>query len=332
MPELTVAENIFLGRELGHPFLRRREMNRRAQELLNMLGLDLDASAIVRGLSIARAATGRSSRGPWRLTPQGADPRRAWPATLSVTDVHKLFAVLRRLRGRGLAVIDVSHRLEEVFEIADTVTVLRDGRHVATSSDCRHDARGPHPADGRQNGVRGIPAARPDTRAPRSRGRAPERPAACGRRVARLVRSGEIVGLAGLVGAGKNVRGAGDGRHAPFRRERAASGIARPFPNARRDHRGRGWPTSPRDRKGRGLFPSLGVDENITMAHLGRFARAGWLSLSKARASARGARCATSISARPVCRPAGRRTVRRQPAKGAARAFSRRTAEGADCR
>ena len=54
VPELTVAENIFLGRELGHPFLRRREMNRRAQELLNMLGLDLDASAIVRGLSIAQ--------------------------------------------------------------------------------------------------------------------------------------------------------------------------------------------------------------------------------------------------------------------------------------
>ena len=132
VPELTVADNIFLGRELGHPFLRQRQMNARAQDVLDMLGVNIGASAIVRGLSIAQQQLVEISRA---LAIDAKVLILDEPsATLSASDVKKLFAVLRRLRDRGLAVIYVSHRLEEVFEIADAVTVLRDGRHVATST------------------------------------------------------------------------------------------------------------------------------------------------------------------------------------------------------
>ena len=279
VPELTVAENIFLGRELGHPFLRRREMNRLAQELLTMLGLDLDASAIVRGLSIAQQQLVEVSRA---LAIDAKVLILDEPsATLSVSDVHKLFAVLRRLRGRGLAVIYVSHRLEEVFEIADTVTVLRDGRHVATSSIAGMTREGLI-----QQMVGRTVSEEFPPRAP-----IPGRPVLevehlnVPPRVADVsltVRSGEIVGLAGLVGAG---------------RTSAALAMVGMLPSAGRvqllgapvhfrtpaEAISQGLVYVTEDRKGRGVFPDLSLGENICITHMSGFTTAGLLSIGVAR-------------------------------------------------
>jgi len=103
MPRLTVAENIFLGIEPSvGPFLKRGEMRRRSVEALTQIGLgDLDPATIVGELSNATAK-----------------------------DIEKLFALIRTLKGRGMSIVYISHFLEEIAEITDRFTVLRDGQTV----------------------------------------------------------------------------------------------------------------------------------------------------------------------------------------------------------
>ena len=301
VPDLTVAENMFLGREDAAPFLRVAAMRRAAQQVLDQLGAALDASAPVRGLSVAHQQIVEIARA--LATDAKVLILDEPSATLSPPDVQRLFAVLRRLRARGLAIVYVSHRLDEVFEIADAVTVLRDGRHIVTS---------PTRALTRESLIRHM-VGRDVTE------EFPERHARPGAVVLDVrglsspprffeatfqVRQGEIVGLAGLVGAGRTsaalatvgaieARGSVrvDGRVVRFRSpaDTIAAGMA--------------YVTE--DRKGRGVFPLLGVDENITMTHLGRFTRAGWLSLSKRRASARDAVRDFDIRASSLSQPAG---------------------------
>ena len=272
--ELTVAENIFLGRERGAPFLDRRGMRRRAQELLDELGVRVDASAPVGGLSVAHQQMVEIARA--LATDAKVLILDEPSAALSVSEVDTLLGVIRGLRARGLAIVYVSHRLEEIFALADTVTVLRDGRHVLTSPVAgltrdaliRHmvgrDVAEEFPARDVRPGevmleVRDL-AARPRFA-----------------HVSLDVRRGEIVGLAGLVGAGRTsaalaiagaLRATGRvrlaGRDVSFRTpaDAIAGGVA--------------YVTE--DRKGAGIFPAMGVDDNITVTHLSSFARAGWLS------------------------------------------------------
>ena len=133
VPELTVYENIFLGREhktrLGT--LDRRAMRRAADELMSRLGLDIDTSQTIERLRV----------GQWQLIEIAKalsldtsiiimdEPTSA----LSDTEVEYLFGVTRGLREHDVAVIYISHRLEEVFAIADRVTVLRDGQVVGSA-------------------------------------------------------------------------------------------------------------------------------------------------------------------------------------------------------
>jgi rhamnose transport system ATP-binding protein len=132
LPDLSVAENVALGDEPAGLFRRVdwAARRRRAAELLARLGLALDPDRPARTLSmpekqlceIARAL-GASARVLVLDEPT---------ASLSVTEVQTLLALLRDLRAQGLAIVYVSHRLEEVFAIADRVTVLRDGAVVET--------------------------------------------------------------------------------------------------------------------------------------------------------------------------------------------------------
>jgi ABC-type sugar transport system ATPase subunit len=285
VPELTVADNIFLGRELGQPFLRQRQMNARAQEVLEMLGVNIGASAIVRGLSIAQQQLVEISRA---LAIDAKVLILDEPsATLSENDVKKLFAVLRRLRDRGLAVIYVSHRLEEVFEIADAVTVLRDGRHVATSTIASIT---------RERLIQQMVGRTLSEEFP-PRAPTPGRPVLEVERlnvpprvsnVSLVVRSGEIVGLAGLVGAGRTT---------------AALAMMGMLPSSGRVHflgspvhfrtpaeaisRGVAYVTE--DRKERGIFPELSLGENICITHMSGFTKAGLISVRGARRRAEAA-------------------------------------------
>src|SRR5215211_5549504 len=111
MPNLSVEENVFVGREPNASgIVRWRDLRKRTQALLDQLDVRLDPGAIVRDLSVAEQ--------------QMDEPTSA----LTETEVTALMRIISGLKARGLAVIYISHRLEEIFHICDRVTVLRDGQ------------------------------------------------------------------------------------------------------------------------------------------------------------------------------------------------------------
>ena len=281
--ELTAAENIFLGREQGRPLLRRREMARSAQELLDGLGARVATDAPVRTLSVAQQQLVEIARAlASELKVLILDEPSA---TLSGPEVERLFAVLRGLRERGLGVVYISHRLEEIFAIADRVTVLRDGRHVASAPVAGVDRaqlirwmvgrdlteefppRAPTPG-GVVLDVRGL---------------------ACPPRftdVSLTVRRGEIVGLAGLVGAGRTsvalaLFGALAGVRGEVRLEGRPARFGSPADAIRA---GMGYVTE--DRRRRGLFRLLSAGANVTICYLRSLARLGMLSPGRERPAA----------------------------------------------
>jgi ABC-type sugar transport system ATPase subunit len=292
VPELTVAENIFLGRESGGLFLRAGEMRRRAGELLGTLGARMAPTDRVGALSVAQQQVVEIARA---LSQRSRALVLDEPsATLTRSEVERLFAVLRDLRRTGLGILYVSHRLEEIFEIADRVTVLRDGRKVETAP----MADLSRPALIRWMVGRDLSEEFP----PRS--------ARSGEPVLEIrhlssppgfddvsltVHRGEVVGLAGLVGAGRTslalavfgvLSSRGEvrlgGRPARFRHPREAidAGLA--------------YVTE--DRKRCGIFPLLDAGMNITMAHLAAFTTMGLLSSARERKAAE--RAATDVGLR----------------------------------
>jgi len=131
VPALCARENIFLGQERTRVgFVHHGNEQRSAQELFERMGVTIDPEAPCRTLSIAQQqvveiakALALSARIIVMDEPS---------ATLTLKEVERLFAVVRELKSQGIGIIYISHRLEEIFEIADRVTVLRDGLHMGT--------------------------------------------------------------------------------------------------------------------------------------------------------------------------------------------------------
>src|SRR5262245_30572053 len=135
-PDMTVAENIFLGREpLRVPALAivdRAALIRRTQEVLQSLDLSIDPEATVRHLGVAQQQMVEIAKA---LSLDAKLIIMDEPtATLTSHEIEGLFQAIGRLRARGVAVVYVSHRLDEVKAIADRATILRDGGYVATVS------------------------------------------------------------------------------------------------------------------------------------------------------------------------------------------------------
>ena len=132
IPEMTIAENIFLGREPKNhlKLVDYRKMKHEAQKALDALGLDLDAGMLIRGLSVAQQQMIEIAR----AVNEGAkilildEPT----ASLSKSETDNLFAQIDRLKKAGVAMIYISHRMEETFKVCDSVTVLRDGKFIGT--------------------------------------------------------------------------------------------------------------------------------------------------------------------------------------------------------
>src|SRR5262249_14808792 len=134
------AENLALGLERGGLWRRVnwRERNARARELLDRLGARIDPQTLAGSLTLPEQPLGEIARalgcspeatpGSWAQFLCVADPT----ASLADRETERLFKVLAELRAQGVGVIYISHRLEELFEVADRVTVLRDGETVAT--------------------------------------------------------------------------------------------------------------------------------------------------------------------------------------------------------
>ena len=283
VPDLTVAENVFLGREQGALWLRRADMRQRAQRVLDDLGVALDAGAVVRPLSVAQQQMVEIARA------LVADARILIldepSATLSRTEVEQPVSdAAATARGKASGIIYVSHRLDEVFAIADS----RDGAPRRPSR--RHRAGGDvlprhaHPAHGRARRRRRISRAPAVARAQLSSRSSTLGAAALHRRVAdgssrRNRRRGWSRRSRADVGGARHRRRAPC--HGP-RARRRLSGAGSRSP-AEAIAQGVGYVTE--DRKARGVFPLLGLDENITVTHLARLATRGMLSRSRHRAT-----------------------------------------------
>jgi len=202
-PDLTVAENIALSLERGGPWRRidRQGRTRRASELLQRIGVTLDPDRLVGDLTMPEQQVVEIAKAI------GAEARIVImdepTASLSDREVTRLFAVIGRLRGEGVGIIYISHRLEEIASIADRITVLRDGHTVATRD--RGDVT-------RADLIRMMVGRELDAVFPKrdiplgdialeikdlSNARTGVR------RVSLSVRRGEILGIAGLVGSGR---------------------------------------------------------------------------------------------------------------------------------
>ncbi|MEI8283273.1 MAG: ATP-binding cassette domain-containing protein, partial [Armatimonadota bacterium] len=139
-PDLNVAENVFVGRLPKKALMAdHREAIRRTNEILQQLGVDILADSEVGNLSIAQQQM-------VELATAMSEDAKVWifdetTASLTSKEVSELFKIIRGLQARGCAIAMVTHHLNEVFEIADTVTVLRDGAKIAERkiTDLNHD-------------------------------------------------------------------------------------------------------------------------------------------------------------------------------------------------
>jgi ribose transport system ATP-binding protein/inositol transport system ATP-binding protein len=267
-PDMTVAENIFMGEEPTAGWLRlvnTRLMNRRAQEILDRYQLPLDAEAVVADLTVAQQQLVEIARA---LSKESRIIVMDEPtATLSDHEVHLLFAAIRELQSLGVGIIYISHRMEELFEIGDRVTVLRDGKYVGTRNlreTNRHElikmmvGRDMTEMFARpeQSGGETLLEVRHVTR---------------GRRVKNCsfsLKRGEILGFFGLVGAGRT-----ELMRIVFGVDKADSGevLYRGQPIRVRypgDAIARGIAMVPVDRKGQGAILMQDISFNITITNL----------------------------------------------------------------
>jgi rhamnose transport system ATP-binding protein len=276
-PDLTVAENIFMGHapRAGFGRLDWRAMREKTKALLGSLEIyDLQADRVVGSLSVGN----RQRVEILRALSQDARILIMDEPTAALTeyDVTRLFDIVRKLKARGVAVIYISHRLDEIFAIADRVTVLRDGAHVATKRVAETDS-----AELVQLMVgRKIESLFPKITVPigapvlevRDLERRP-----LTKKVSLTVRAGEIVGLAGLVGSGRS-----ELAQTIFGVTPAEGGniwIAGERVDVRSPGQARalGIAYVPEDRGTQGLVRPMTVRENFSLAALGKVAFGGFI-------------------------------------------------------
>jgi ribose transport system ATP-binding protein len=289
VPGLTVAENITLGRwpqqrHLGISTIDRTQIREIAQAALDQLEVDLDLDEVVSRLSVAHQQLVEIAKAlsfdPRVLVLD--EPTSALPAS----EVDVLHKVVRRLAEQGHAIIYVTHRLQEVPHVADSVTVLRDGKRIGTISVSEATpARIANMMIGadwqRTNwGARGEPGeVKLSVRNLNREGVLHD--------ISFDVRAGEVLGIAGLLGSGRT-----DLVRAIFGRDPIDSGeiwvnstlIANPTPKKMKAH---GVGLTPEDRKQHGLVLPFSLRDNLTLASLGRVSIQGILQRQHERALAR---------------------------------------------
>ena len=272
-PDLNAVDNIFVGREVTWCkglLLNRARMKQRTRELLDRLGASLDLESPVGELPLAQqqmVALARALSRECRLLIMD-EPT----ASLSARETETLLNVVRQLRADGVSTLYVSHRLEEIFEIADRVTVLRDGQFVATHPVTELDiAKVIQLMVGRNIGEVQCIESQGKREAVLVVDQLTRRGAF--RDVTFSVHSGEVVGLAGLVGAGRS-----EIARAIFGIDRFESGSVRMngtllTQNTVRESMAAGIALVPEDRQREGLVLEMTVAENLSLATLPSLSR-----------------------------------------------------------
>ncbi len=291
----TVAENVYLGREPRRwGLVDWRRMNDDTATVLAGLGLDIDPRAVVGTLNTARQQMVAIARG----VSLGAkvlvldEPT----SSLSPREVTILYDLVRRLKAQGTAIVYISHRFDELYAICDRVTVLRDGKFVASHALATLDRldlvclmlgksretlragttafgghRRPHAGAGTR--AAGDPVLRTEALARGSRLRG----------VSLEVGQGEIVGVAGLLGSGRTETARAVFGAAPSEQGAVFVGGRRLDPRSPDDAIGAGIGFVSEDRKAEGIIPELSVRDNLTLAALPMLTRFGIVSRTKQR-------------------------------------------------
>ncbi len=277
--DLTIEESLFLGREWRRgPFLDKRRMQAHAAELLAALNCALPPTTPIRGLSVSQKqmveiakATDRSARVLILDEPTSA---------LTQAETAILFGLIRQLVAQGVAVVFISHKLDEVTAIADRVTVLRDGHLIATRS-----ARGLEQDEIAQLMVgRELHDLYPAKRMPASDAAtvlAVEAVTVPGRVFAATftLRAGEILGFAGLVGAGRTELMEAIAGLRPRTGGAVTAAGRRLRPESPRASTNAGLAYLTEDRKGKGLVLRMAPRPNLTLATLDRFRRGPFIDI-----------------------------------------------------
>lgn len=283
IPYLSVAENIFIGREpMGRTGIDWKTMRAEADRILREMGIELDvtkelhtySTAIQQMIAIARAI----------FTNAKLVVLDEPTSSLDEKETAILFEQMRRLKKNGLALIFISHRLDEIFEVCDTVTILKDGRLVGeqpvsslTKLELVSKMIGRDASEilKRKNGLYDPEGKKPLLEAKNIANVVKLR----GMNV--TVRAGEIVGLAGLLGSGRTeFARVVFGQDVDYTGELEINGekIKLKSPRGAID---KGFAYCAEDRKVEGIFPHMSVRENITMAYLPKIAKMGVVDTKK---------------------------------------------------
>ncbi len=284
VPQLTAGENIFLGREptqMG--VIDKRRMFQRAQAILDDLGVEISARSVVKNLGVAQqqmveVAKSLSLHAKILIMDEPT-------SALTDNEIAQLFSAIRRLKERKVSIIYISHRLEEVFQIGNKVTVLRDGRHIATV-DIKDTSRDQLI---RMMANRELKEHFPKKKSPR------------GEEILRVenlckkgmlkditfsLHKGEILGISGLLGSGRTQLA-----RVIFGVDRMDSGkvyVKRQLIDIKSPRQaislGIGFLTE--DRKSQGLVLDLTLKENICLPSVDRFATFGVMNVGEENSSA----------------------------------------------
>jgi ribose transport system ATP-binding protein len=284
VPQLTVAENIFLGRQPWRfGFVDHRKMREEARKLLDRMKVLVDPDALVSNLGVAQRQMVEIAKA---LSLNARILIMDEPtASLSGQEVERLFKIVRGLKEEEVAMIFISHHLEEVSEIGDRVTVLRDGKVVDRVPASTEHSELVRMMVGRSVEAQ-FPRRRPEVGEILLEVKNLSREGVL-EDVSFSLRAGEVVGMAGIVGAGRT-----ELARAIFGADPVDSGevwvegrrMKRGDPREAK-HRGMGFVTE--DRQGQGIVPPLSVAENLGLASLERNTHVGLVNRREQRKQAR---------------------------------------------
>ncbi len=287
VPELTVAQNIFLGRETNYrSWLNDKVINQKAQEILDLIGVKINAQTKIKNLSIAEKQMVEIAK----AISNNAKVIIMDEPTSALTDseVTMLFKIIKDLKVKGVAIIYISHKMDEIYEITDRITVLRDGKYITTKNTNELDKNAlialmvGREIDGvraafrfHENHSKIVDAERPTVLSVQNltkKGKFKD--------INFAIHAGEVLGIAGLMGAGRT-----EIARAIFGLDNFDSGeiilngnkvkIKSPEDAIKN---GIGYVSE--DRKALGFIPALSIKENISLSSLANFSKAWFVNSS----------------------------------------------------
>ena len=293
VPHMTVSENIWVGREPRRfGFVDHGALRRRTVDLLGRFGIALDPDVEVASLAVANQQMVEIAK----AVSYEPDILIMDEPTSSLTEqeVQHLFTIIRRLRDQGRAIVYISHKMSEIFAIADEISVFRDGTHVATGN----------ASEFTQKSLIGLMVGRELTHM------FPKADVAIGEVVLRAtgltlpgvfrdvsfeLRRGEILGFAGLIGAGRTnvaeaIYGVTPAMSGSIEIDGAPARIRSPV-----DAKRHGMAFLTEDRKASGLFLMLSVLENMQIASVADYCRGGFVRQDALREASEGMRRALQV-------------------------------------